>query len=229
MIPAGRDQQHLRAHRQALAHDIAQFGSLRDQIGQLRSAQPQRQVAGIDPGYHRQHRDIGCRGRGRGRAGDAQPGKRADARDQQRVQRDVEHDRQDHELERRLRIARSAQAHAQHDRDHRGRHGDEDHAQIGQREMIGFAGRGHRAQQRGREYPAGRGDEQREPQAEPDPLCRRCAVPRRCSARRTPGRPLPSPPCRSRTPRRRPGTSPRWRWPLPPTRFRPAAARPRPN
>jgi hypothetical protein len=34
--------------------------------------------------------------------------------------------------------------------------------------MIGFARRGHRVQQRGREYPARRGDAQRKPEAEPD-------------------------------------------------------------
>ena len=89
---------------------------------------------------------IGDQG-GRGRAGDAQARQRTPAEDEQRVQGDVQSHAEQQEQERRPGIARAAQHHHQEAVAEEEGQGEEDDAQVGQRQRQGVGGHADQPQQ----------------------------------------------------------------------------------
>ncbi len=128
--------------------------------------QPEEMLAPVQVGQNRDQTDrVRDQGRGR-RSGDAKAWRRAKPEDEDRIQRDVESDRQQQKPERRLRITGAAQGH-HHERIHvQRRHGEEDDAQVAGRERQRVERRAHPAQQHRRQQESGECDRCRDEREE---------------------------------------------------------------
>ncbi len=154
---AERNHEHLRAHRHAFLHQRADDDAVHLQQLHFIRVQQECVLALVKVPHHRGQADALRHQRRERRTCDPQARNRADAKDEDRVQDDVDENRQQHEIERGLGIAGAAQ-HRHDERIHvHERQREEDHAHVGNRQRERTGRRLHGDEQRLAQDPAGNG------------------------------------------------------------------------